>query len=98
MVKVIVTKPGPKAVVVVDDDGRLLLLTTTYNKSIPPGEYEDPIDVVEIFNLLATRGQETTKGVNHEKVYEVLVNILRSNLPMRDKIREVYKYVRAARR
>ena len=96
-VEVIVTKPGAKGVIVVDKEtGKLLLFTMTYNKKIEPGKYNDPEEVVEIFKQLATRGHETkTEVLNPDLIYRIIVQILKSDLPFEDKLRELYKYVRS---
>jgi hypothetical protein len=96
-VEVIVTKPGAKGVIVVDKaTGKLLLFTMTYNKKVEPGRYEEPEEVVEVFRQLATRGHDTKdEPLNPELIYRVILQILRSDIPFDDKLRELYKYVRS---
>ena len=95
-IEVIVSKPSTKAIIVVDKEtGKLLLFTMTYNKKILPGKYNDPDDIVEIFKQLATRGHETKgESIDPMLVYTIIAQILKSDLPYQDKIRELYKYIR----
>jgi len=96
-IEVVVTKPGAKGLIVIDKEtGKLLLFTITYNKKIEPGTYNDSEKIVEIFRQLASRSHDTrVDAVNPEPIYQVIVQILKSNLPFDDKVREIYKYMRS---
>jgi len=95
-VKVIVTKPGRTCILVVDDDGRLLAYLETFSRKIKHGVYTDPHDIVSIFNLIAARGQYT-RDLPDPLAYNVIYQILRSDLPNEEKIRQISKYLRAIR-
>jgi len=96
--KVIVLPPGSKTIVVVDEEtNELLLLATTRSNAIQPGEYTEPEDIVDIFKYLATRGRlPKNMSYNPRVVYDIITKILATDLPLRDKLEEVKKYVRVA--
>lgn len=92
-----VLPPGGKTILVMDaETGRLLMYTKTFSKGIKHGEYTKPEDIVEIFKLLATRNHETRGTYNPLIVFKSLESMLVSDIPMREKITQVMKYVRAA--
>ena len=96
-IKVVVLPPGGKPIIVYDEDpDRLLLFTVTYNKKIKPREYTTPEEIVEVFKTLATRGHNTKSDYNPDLVYKFLEAILASDVPMREKLTQVLKYVRSA--
>ena len=95
--EIIVTKPGVKSILVIDKNTKkVLLFATTYNKLIKPGIYNTKDEVVEILQKLATRGHNSKDFLlNSELIYKVAYQILASELPYEDKLRELYKYVRS---
>ena len=95
--KVIVTRPGRRCVIVVDDDGRLLALMETFSTKIRSGTYTDPYDIVDLFNTLSARGHDTRSGPDPAVAYNVISQILRSDMPMEEKIKQIIKYMRAVR-
>jgi len=96
-IKVIVGPVGGKPVFVIDTESeRLLLYLVTYNKNIKPGEYEDPAEIVRIFKELATRGHETKSSrYNPMIIFESIVSLLKTHIPMDEKVKQVMKYVRS---
>ena len=95
--KVIVTKPGRRCIIVVDDDNRMLALLETFSMKIPSGVYEDPYDIVNIFHKMASRGHDTRTEPDPSVAYNVIRQILTSDLPMDEKITQIIKYLRAVR-
>jgi len=95
-VRMIVTRPGTKAVIIYEENTRqLLLFTETYNRNVNPGVYEDE-EIVPILKELATRGHETVSFYNPKVVFRMILPLLLSNLPFLDKYRQVMKLVRAS--
>lgn len=92
-----VLPPGGKTVLVLDaETNRLLLYTKTFAKYVNQGEYTKPEDIVEIFKTIATRSHETRGTYNPHLVYQTLESILLSDIPLKEKVTQVLRYVRAA--
>jgi len=95
-VKMIVTRPGTKAVIVYEENTRqLLLFTETYIKNVEPGVYEDE-EIVPILKELATRGHETVAFYNPKVLFKMILPFLLSNLPFLDKYKQLMKLIRAS--
>lgn len=88
---------GGKTVLVLDaESGKLLLYTKTFAKQIKHGEFSKPEDIVEIFKTMATRSHETKGAYNPYVVFRTLESILLSDIPMKEKVNQVMRFVRAA--
>lgn len=92
-----VLPPGGKTVLVIDaETNKLLMYTKTFAKYIKQGEYSKPEDIVEVFKMLATRSHETKGSYNPVLIFKTLESILLSDIPMKEKVNQVMRYVRAA--
>lgn len=92
-----VLPPGGKTVLVLDaETNKLLLYTKTFAKDILQGEYTKPEDIIEIFKSIATKGHETKSSYNPYLVFKALESMLLSDIPMKEKVNQVMKYVRVA--
>lgn len=92
-----VLPPGGRVVLVFDaETNRLLMYVKTFAKHVKHGEYSEPEDIVEVLKTLATRNHETKGVYNPILIFKAIESILLSDMPMKEKVSQVMRYVRAA--